>query len=133
VNARRLVAVIAFMGAASGWAGDAARGREIFMARDGGHCVLCHSAPGIAVAGNVGPPLAGVGARLTPDEIRVRVADITRVNPNAAMPAFHRTEGLERVAPNYAGRPALTAEQLEDLVAWLATLTGVAPSGTDSK
>jgi L-cysteine S-thiosulfotransferase len=119
---RGLAAVIAFMGISSGHAADAARGREIFMARDGGHCVLCHSAPGIAVAGSVGPPLDGVGARLTPDQIRVRVADITRVNPNAAMPAFHRTRDLNRVAPSYASRPVLDAGQLDDLVAWLATL-----------
>jgi sulfur-oxidizing protein SoxX len=103
-------------------AGDPARGREIFIARDGGHCVLCHAAPGVATAGNVGPSLAGVGARFTAAQIRLRIADITRVNPNAAMPALHRTEGLHRVAAEYRGRPALTGEQVEDLVAWLATL-----------
>lgn len=102
--------------------GDPARGREVFTARDGGHCVLCHSAPGIAVAGNVGPPLAGVASRLAPDQIRLRIADITRVNPAAAMPAFHRTEKLERVATTYANRTALTAQQVEDLVAYLGTL-----------
>ena len=102
--------------------GDPARGREIFVAREGGHCVLCHSAPGVAVAGNVGPPLAGVGSRLSAGQIRLRIADITRVKPDAAMPAFHRTQGGERVASNYAGRPALQAQQVEDLVAWLETL-----------
>jgi len=103
-------------------AGDSARGREIFVAREAGHCVLCHSAPGIAVAGNVGPPLAGVGSRLTAGQIRLRIADITRVNPDSAMPSFHRTEGLERVASGHVGRPALDAQQVEDLVAWLGTL-----------
>jgi sulfur-oxidizing protein SoxX len=102
--------------------GDPARGREVFVSRDAGHCVLCHTAPGIDVAGDVGPPLAGVGSRLTIDELRVRVADITRVKPEAAMPAFHRTENLRRVAPEYRGKPALTAQQVEDVVAWLATL-----------
>ena len=101
--------------------GDPARGREVFVARDGGHCVLCHSAPGIEKAGNIGPPLDGVGARLTPGQVRLRIADITRVNPDAAMPAFHRSGG-ERVAASYAGRPALDARQVEDLVAWLGTL-----------
>ena len=103
-------------------AGDPARGRELFVARDGGHCVLCHSAPGVAVAGNVGPPLAGVGSRLTAGQIRLRIADITRVNAEAAMPSFHRLQGTERVASNYAGRPALQSQQVEDLVAWLETL-----------
>jgi sulfur-oxidizing protein SoxX len=102
--------------------GDPVRGREVFVSRDGGHCVLCHSAPGVGVAGNVGPPLAGVGSRLSPGQIRLRIVDITRVNPDSAMPAFHRTESLERVASSYAGRPALDAQQVEDLVAWLGTL-----------
>src|SRR5258706_15622228 len=101
--------------------GDPIRGREVFVSRDGGHCVLCHSAPGVSVAGNVGPPLAGVGARLNAAQIRRRIVDITRVNPDATMPAFHRADG-ERVAANYAGRPALAAQQVGDLVAWLATL-----------
>ena len=102
--------------------GDPLRGREVFVSRDGGHCVLCHSAPGIAVAGNVGPPLAGVGNRLTPAQIRLRIADISRVNPMTAMPAFHRLDDLRRVAKAYAGRPALDGQQVEDLVAWLGTL-----------
>jgi L-cysteine S-thiosulfotransferase len=102
--------------------GDAARGREVFVAREGGHCVLCHAVPGVEIAGNVGPSLAGLGARLTPAQIRLRVADITRVNPAAAMPAFHRTEGLTRVAPEYRGKTALTGQQVEDVIAWLSTL-----------
>ncbi len=105
-----------------GPAGDAARGREVFVSREGGHCVLCHRVPGVAVAGDVGPALDGVGARLTAGEIRYRIADITRVNPQAVMPAFHRTEGLSRVAPAYAGRPVLDARQVEDLVAYLGSL-----------
>ena len=102
--------------------GDPVRGREIFISRDGGHCVLCHSVPGVTVAGNVGPPLAGVGSRLTAGQIRLRIADITRVNPEAVMPTFHRVEGMQKVATNYSGRPALDAQQVEDLVAWLGTL-----------
>jgi len=103
-------------------AGDSARGREVFVAREAGHCVLCHSAPGVAQAGNVGPSLAGVGARLTPGQIRLRIADITRVIPDAAMPVFHRTQGLARVAPAYAGRTVLSGQQVEDLVVFLGTL-----------
>ena len=102
--------------------GDAVRGREVFVSREAGHCVLCHAVPGAQVAGNVGPPLAGVGARFSPAELRLRVADITRVNPDAAMPAFHRTEGLTRVAAEYRGKPALSEQQVEDVVAWLSTL-----------
>jgi sulfur-oxidizing protein SoxX len=103
-------------------AGDPARGREVFVSREGGHCVLCHAAPDVATAGDVGPPLAGVGSRLSAAQIRLRVADITRVNPDAAMPVFHRTEGLTRVAARYAGKPVLSGQEVEDLVAWLGTL-----------
>lgn len=102
--------------------GDAERGREVFVAREAGHCVLCHAVPGVAIAGDVGPSLAGVGARLDPAQLRLRVADISRVNPGATMPAFHRTAGLTRVAPQYAGKPVLDARQVEDVVAFLATL-----------
>ena len=102
--------------------GDAVRGREVFVSREGGHCVLCHRVPGVAVAGDVGPALDGIGARLSPGEIRYRVVDITRLNPDAVMPAFHRTEGLSRVAPAYAGRPVLDARQVEDVVAYLGSL-----------
>lgn len=103
-------------------AGDPARGREVFVSRDGGHCVLCHAAPGVTAAGDVGPALAGVGSRLSAPQIRLRIADISRVTPSAAMPAFHRTEGLTRVAPQYAGKPVLDGQQVEDLVAYLGTL-----------
>jgi sulfur-oxidizing protein SoxX len=101
---------------------DAGSGREVFVARDGGHCVLCHAAPGVTVAGIVGPPLDGVGARLSPAQLRLRVVDITRVKPDAVMPAFHRTEGLSRVAPASTGKPVLSGQQVEDVVAFLGTL-----------
>ena len=102
--------------------GDSTRGREVFVSREGGHCVLCHAIPGVAVAGNVGPALAGVGSRLDAAQIRLRIADISKVNPAAAMPAFHRKQELTRVAPQYAGKPVLSGQQVEDLVAFLGTL-----------
>jgi len=102
--------------------GDPARGREVFVSRDAGHCVICHAAAGITPAGNVGPPLDGIGARLTAAELRERVADITRVKPDATMPAFHRTEGLHGVASAYQGKPVLSEQQLDDVAAWLSTL-----------
>ena len=105
-----------------GPAGDPARGREVFVSRDAGHCILCHRAPGVETAGDVGPPLGGIGSRLSRDELRVRVADITRVYPDSIMPTFHRTEGLRRVSKAYEGKPVLDAQQLEDVVAWLGAL-----------
>lgn len=103
-------------------AGDPVRGREVFVSREGGHCVLCHAAPSVVIAGNVGPTMAGIGSRYTAPELRLRVADITQVQRESVMPTFHRTEGLERVAPELRGKPALSAQQVEDVVAYLNTL-----------
>lgn len=103
-------------------AGDPVRGREVFVAREGGHCVLCHRAPGVTPAGNVGPPLGGIGARLDAAQLRARVADITLVYPESVMPTYHRTERVTRVASTYTGKPVLDAQQVEDVVAWLGTL-----------
>ena len=103
-------------------AGDAQRGRGVFVQREQGHCVICHAVAGMVPAGNVGPALDGVGARLTVAQLRQRVVDITQVKPDAAMPAFHRRDGLNRVAAAYAGRTLLDAQQVEDLVAFLGNL-----------
>lgn len=103
--------------------GDAGRGREIFAGRDA-NCLLCHTTGDSQVRSRAdfGPPLAGVGARLSPAQIRMRIMDPTRLNPEAAMPAFYRTHGLDEVAPSFRGKTILTAQQVEDLVAYLVTL-----------
>ena len=104
--------------------GDPARGRALIVARASANCVLCHAVPEPAVrfSGNVGPSLEGVGGRLSEAQLRLRVADNLRVNPDSVMPSYYRTDGLDRVANAYAGRPILTAQELEDVVAWLTTL-----------
>lgn len=105
-------------------AGDPARGRALVVARESANCVLCHAVPDPAVrfSGNVGPSLAGIGARMSPAQIRLRVADNLRVNPASVMPSYYKTDGLDRVAPAYAGKTILSAQDVEDVVAWLATL-----------
>jgi sulfur-oxidizing protein SoxX len=102
--------------------GVAARGRSIVVNRDAGACTLCHAVPGEKISGNIAPTLAGVGARFSAAQLRLRVADSTRVNPSTPMPAYYRTEGLNQVAAAYRGKPLLSAQQVEDVVAWLATL-----------
>jgi len=104
--------------------GDAARGRSIVVNRDQGGCTLCHEVPGETRFGNIAPPLAGAGAKLSPGQLRLRVADSTRVNPDTPMPAYYRTEGLRQVSAAYRGKPVLTAQQVEDVVAYLSTLKG---------
>jgi sulfur-oxidizing protein SoxX len=102
--------------------GNAARGRSIVVNRDQGGCLLCHAIPGETNFGNIAPTLAGVGAKLSAEQLRLRVADSTRVNPDTPMPAYYRTEGMTQVAAAYRGKPILSAQQVEDVVAWLATL-----------
>ena len=104
-------------------AGDPARGRQVVMGRDS-NCLLCHSVPesGPRFMGNLGPPLAGVGARLTEGQLRLRIADSARLNPDTIMPPYYRTDGLNRVGEAWRGKPVLDAQQVEDTVAYLLTL-----------
>jgi L-cysteine S-thiosulfotransferase len=104
--------------------GDMVRGEQLVRDRERGNCLICHSIPVAAerFQGDLGPPLAGVGRRLTPGQLRLRLIDQTRINPATIMPAYYRIEGLTRVAPRYAGKPALTAQEIEDVIAWLTTL-----------
>jgi len=108
----------------TGAAGDPARGRKVVLDRHVALCLLCHRGPfpEERFQGDLGPGLAGVGARLSAGQIRLRIVDPGRVNPQTIMPAYFRTQGLQRVAPAYRGKPVLTAEQIEDVVAFLATL-----------
>jgi len=104
--------------------GDPVRGRAIVADRRTGLCLLCHRAPiaEVRFQGSVGPDLRGVGARLTEGEIRLRIVDPRRIDAQSIMPAYGRSEGLERVAAAYRGKPLLEPQQIEDVVAYLATL-----------
>jgi L-cysteine S-thiosulfotransferase len=108
----------------TGTQGDAARGRAIVTNRQGGLCLLCHSGPfpDERFQGNLAPDLAGSGRRWTEGQLRLRIVDASRINPATIMPPYYRVDGLERVAPAFRGRPILTAEQIEDVVAFLVTL-----------
>jgi sulfur-oxidizing protein SoxX len=94
------------------------------VARDSANCVLCHAVPDAAVrfSGDVGPSLAGIGTRLSVPQLRLRISDNLRVNPATVMPSYYRIDGLDRVATQYAGKPILTAQEVEDIVAYLVTL-----------
>lgn len=104
--------------------GNPEAGMRIAIDSERGNCAICHRLPvaRVPVFGDVGPPLAGVGARLSVDELRQRIADPHLLNPDSIMPAYRRTEGLTRVMAKYRGRPILSAQELEDVVAYLATL-----------
>jgi sulfur-oxidizing protein SoxX len=107
----------------TGAKGDPERGRAIVANRQVGLCLLCHTGPfpEERFQGNLAPDLR-TAARLSEGEIRLRLVDSARVNPQTIMPAYYRTEGLTRVAPAYRGKPVLSAGQIEDIVAYLLTL-----------
>ena len=104
--------------------GDPARGRAIIVNRQVGLCLLCHAGPfpEERFQGTIGPDLNGVASRLSEGQIRLRIVDPARTTPDSVMPAYFRTEGLARVAPSLRGKPILSAEQIEDVVAFLLTL-----------
>ena len=104
--------------------GNPARGKNAALSREGGNCFLCHAFPdaGDAQLGNLGPPLAGVGTRMSAGQMRLRLVDSTRINRASIMPAYYRVDGFSHVASNYAGKPLLSAQQVEDMIAYLLTL-----------
>jgi sulfur-oxidizing protein SoxX len=109
----------------TGELGDAVRGRAIVTDRQQGLCLLCHSGPfpEATFQGTLAPSLAGAGSRWSMGQLRLRIVDASRLNPNTIMPPYYRTADLTRVAPSYAGKPILSAEQIEDVIAFLATLS----------
>ena len=107
----------------TGTRGDPERGRAIVVARQY-TCLLCHSGPfpEERFQGNLSPSLKGTGARWNEGQLRLRLVDASRLNAHTIMPSYYRVEGLNRVAPAWRGKPILSAEQIEDVVAYLATL-----------
>ena len=107
----------------TGAKGDPARGRAIVANRQVGLCLLCHSGPfpEERFQGDLAPDLRNA-ARLSEGELRLRMVDSGRINPSSIMPAYYRSEGLTRVAAAFRGKTILTAEQIEDVVAYLLTL-----------
>jgi sulfur-oxidizing protein SoxX len=105
-------------------AGNPALGEQIVTSRQTGLCTLCHSGPfpHPELHGNIGPSLSGIGARLSVDEIRVRVVNSRAINPASKMPIYGPVAGLQNVASGFIGKPILTDQQIEDVVAYLATL-----------
>ncbi|HZE11017.1 MAG TPA: sulfur oxidation c-type cytochrome SoxX [Burkholderiales bacterium] len=108
----------------TGKKGDPSRGRAIVANRQVGLCLLCHSGPfpEERFQGDLAPDLKGVGARLSEAEIRARIVDPARTNPATIMPAYYKVEGLSRVASSFRGKTILSAEQIEDVVAYLSAL-----------
>ncbi|MFB6448522.1 sulfur oxidation c-type cytochrome SoxX [Bradyrhizobium tunisiense] len=107
----------------TGSPGDAARGRALVLARTT-TCILCHTGPfpETRFQGDLAPDLTGAGNRWTVSQLRLRLVDASRFNAQTIMPSYYRNDGLARVGRNFAGKPILSATEIEDIVAFLATL-----------
>ncbi len=107
----------------TGAPGDPARGRATLVNRQS-TCILCHGGPfpEERFQGDLAPSLAGSGSRWSEGQLRLRLVDAGRLNPATIMPSYYRIDGLARVGPAWRGKPILSAEQIEDIVAYLVTL-----------
>jgi L-cysteine S-thiosulfotransferase len=107
----------------TGTPGDATRGRALVLER-ASTCILCHSGPfpEAKFQGDLAPTLAGAGGRWSEGQLRLRLVDAFRINPATIMPSYYRLDGLVRVGPAWRDKPILSAEQIEDMVAYLITL-----------
>ena len=108
----------------TGAPGDPERGRVIVTSRQRGLCLLCHSGPfpEERFQGDLAPSLAGVGSRLSEGQLRLRLVDSRKLDPGTIMPSYYQTDGLNRVGSAWRDKPVLNAEEIEDVVAFLATL-----------
>ena len=118
----------------TGVPGNAADGVAVVSSRAQGNCVACHeisALPNVQFQGNIGPSLDGVGSRWSEAELRGILVDAKHMFPDTRMPAFYRTTGFIRPGDGFTARaanpetfgPLLTAQQLEDTLAYLMTLT----------
>jgi sulfur-oxidizing protein SoxX len=107
----------------TGMPGDAARGRALVLDRTS-TCILCHNGPfpEVRFQGDLAPDLAGAGNRWSEGQLRLRLVDASRLNPVTIMPSYYRLDRLDRVGPAWRGKPILSADQIEDIVAYLTTL-----------
>jgi sulfur-oxidizing protein SoxX len=118
------VAGDAILAPLTGSKGDSARGRAIVADHNRGLCLLCHSGPfpDDKFQGNLAPDLTGAGRRWSEGQLRLRIVDASKLNPDTIMPPFYRVDGLTRVGLLFRDKPVLSAMEIEDVVAYLMTL-----------
>ena len=107
----------------TGEPGDVTRGRALVVDRTN-TCILCHNGPfpEAKFQGDLAPGLGGAGSHWSEGQLRLRLVDASRLNPATIMPSYYRVDGLDRVGPAWRDKPILSAEQIEDMVAYLASL-----------
>lgn len=109
----------------TGRPGNALRGKALAADRDEGNCLACHSIPipEEPFHGTLGPDLRGIGARMTAGQIRLRLVNPRKVNPRTMMPPYYVVSGRHRVRKDVRDRPILEAQDIEDIVAFMMTMT----------
>lgn len=110
----------------TGIGGNAAKGKKVAVNTRKGNCLACHvmPVPEQPFHGAVGPDISDIGSRATPAELRMRIVDPKVLNPDTIMPAFYKSKGLHRVPKKFQGKTMLSAQEIEDIIAYLMTLKG---------
>jgi len=107
----------------TGKPGDPKKGRKWVVNRKLGNCLACHILPvNQPYMGKIGPSLIGAGSRYNPGQLRLRVVNMKLLNGDTLMPGFYRVKGLKRVHKKFKGKTILSAQQVEDIVAYLSAL-----------
>ncbi len=110
----------------SGMAGDAAKGKLLFSNRKLGNCLACHVNKDLAdkpFHGEIGPPLDGVAGRYSVPEMRAILVNSKLVlSEDTIMPGFYQPDAGARVIKKFKGKTILSAQQIEDIIAYLQTL-----------
>lgn len=109
----------------TGKAGDVAKGKKLAVNRKKGNCLACHAISDLKnqpFHGNVGPSLDGAAGRYSEGELRLRMVDSKKINEDSIMPSFYKADGLHRLRKQFKGKSVLSAQEVEDVVAYLLTL-----------
>ena len=116
----------------TGVPGDPVEGRKVLESRALGNCVACHQngdMPEVPFQGDVGPSLDYAGERWSEGELRALIVNAKLIFEGTVMPAFYKSSGFIRPGEAFTMKPAaeplptlLTAQQVEDVVAYLMTL-----------
>jgi sulfur-oxidizing protein SoxX len=109
-------------GSLTGAPGDAARGRAIYAGEARAGCPACHGVPGIAGEAATAPDLSGLGGRLSAGAIRLWIVAPSAIAQDTTMPAYYAAGQRDGAEDPLYGGPALTAAEIEDLVAYLVSL-----------
>jgi len=110
----------------TGVAGNPEEGAKTLANRRAGNCLACHAVSSLSKEqfhGDVAPPLDGAADRWSVEQLRAIVVDAKQVfSDETMMPGFYSLNVGKNVRTDLVGKTILTAQEVEDVVAYLATL-----------